>query len=109
MIATLTTIFKIIAGAGALAFVVRFAMTTWWRTLMGKHLMVFMATCGLLLTLAIVTDVLGDGYRGQRYVRLGAYALLAPLMWWRFGLLLVEQHRPRRAASGVRPDGTGKE
>lgn len=71
-------------------------LAPWWRSRMGRHLFSFGAMIAGLLTLIIVTGLLGHDYPGREYVRLTCYLVLAVMLWRHVYLLVTTQIRAAR-------------
>ena len=86
------------AAVGAWVFVAGYsALAKWWRSEVGRHMWSFGAMVALLLTLIIVTRVLGRDYPGRDAVRIGCYGLLTFMVWHQVVLLFRIQVRAARA------------
>lgn len=82
---------------GAWTFVIGYSLLArWWRTEVGRHMWTWGAMVALLLTLIIVTHLLGRDYPGHDAVRIGCYGLLAVMIWRQVVLLVRLQIRRRR-------------
>lgn len=97
------------ATVGAWTFVIGYSvLARWWRTEAGRHMWSFSLMIALLLTLIVGTGLLGHDYPGRVWVRIGAYGLLAVMIWHRVALLVRLQVRRRREVpSGDPRDGRG--
>lgn len=71
-------------------------LAPWWRTRMGRHLFSFGAMTAGLLTLIIVTALLGRDYPGRAFVRLACYLVLAVVLWRHVYMLVTAQLRAAR-------------
>ena len=82
----------------AWAFVIGYTiLAPWWRTRMGRHLFSFGAMVAGLLTLILVTTLLGHDFPGRPWVRLCAYGVLAVMLWRHVWMLVTSQTKaPRR-------------
>lgn len=92
-ITKLTDFFRVVALLGALAFVIRFALTRWWQTWIGRCTMGFVSGCVLLLSLAVLRRVIG--HMLPALVQLGSYILLSTMMWALFVVLMSTQRQRR--------------
>jgi len=66
-------------------------LARWWRTPMGRHLFGFGAMIFGLLSLIIVTALLGRDYPGRELVRLASYGALAIMLWRHVWMLVTSQ------------------
>lgn len=86
------------------AFVIGYTiLAPWWRTRMGRHMFTFGAMVAGLLTLIIVTALLGRNYPGRDYVRLACYAALAVMLWRHVWMLVSSQLKAPRDDRGKPP------
>lgn len=88
----------IATALGALLFVASYAWTTrgaWRTTIMGKHVMTFMAAILLVSGLAVAAIIFGSDWPHRNVIRTAAWGLIAACIWWRVFLLYRVQHRDR--------------
>lgn len=101
MIRTLGNIALAVAALGCMAFVVAYAWLADWRSsALGKNVMAFMAALGAMLTLAILrnfTPWIDDHVDG---FRLGAFVIVALIVWHRVFLLIKAQMTRDRETPG---------
>jgi hypothetical protein len=86
----------IFTALGALVFVVSYAWQTrgaWRDSIMGKHVMTFMAAILLVCLLAVAGVIWGTDWPYRNAIRAGAWALVGGCIWWRVVLLFRVQHR----------------
>ncbi|MCX5066890.1 hypothetical protein OOJ91_13645 [Micromonospora lupini] len=92
----LTTVLAAVGAGACWYFVVVFWWTTggdWRHNAGGRHVMLFTADLGLLMTLIVVARI-WPGYPGRDVVVLVAFALLVVQIVWRCVLLHRAQHEP---------------
>lgn len=92
----LTTALVAVGAAGCWYFVVAFWLTTagdWRHNRGGRHVMLFTADLGLLMTLIVAARIWPD-YPGREVVTLAAFALLVVQIVYRCVLLHRAQHEP---------------
>ncbi len=98
------TTFAIVATAlGTLAFVLSYAWLTrgnWKHSMMGIHVMTFMIVILVVTSLAVAAAFFGSDWPYRDWIRVGAWSLVASVIWWRVVLLFLAQHRHR---SGTAP------
>ncbi len=75
----------------AAAFVGRYALTAWWRSDMGWHIMCFMIAVVALLGLGVAREAFGAEWTGRSGVRLVAYMVINFLISWRLWMLVKAQ------------------
>ena len=81
-----------ICTLGALSFVVLYgALAPWWRTVIGRHMMTFMAVLAGILLYGTVVPLLGLSLEQRLWSRVIAYILFGGVVWWRVGLMVVLQ------------------
>lgn len=86
----------ILTTLGALVFVVAYGWKTrggWRDSLMGKHVMAFMAAILTVCLLAVAGVVWGTDWPHRNAIRTAAWALIGGCIWWRVALLFRVQHR----------------
>lgn len=86
----------IFTAAGALVFVLAYAITTrgaWHRSMVGINVMSFMAAIAVVSALAVVAIIWGTNWPGRDVIRTVAWGLIGSIIWWRVALLLRVQHR----------------
>lgn len=84
------------AAVALIAFPFAYHLTTrgaWARSVMGWHLMSFMAVLGLVSAFALTNALLGPL---PAWLRPFTWLLIAGVAWWRLILLFVIQHRETR-------------
>jgi hypothetical protein len=84
----------ILAFLQALAFVARYAITDWFRFTMGRHAMMFMCACALVLTLGLIREF-APTWIDLETSRVIAYVLINAVFGWRLVLLFGGQRRKR--------------
>ncbi|MEU5668939.1 hypothetical protein ABZ749_00950 [Micromonospora sp. NPDC047753] len=92
----LTTAVAAVGAAGCWYFVLVYWATTagdWRHNPGGRHVMLFTADLGVLLTLIVAARIWPD-YPGRSVVTLVAFALLVVQILWRCVLLHRAQHEP---------------
>lgn len=85
----------IVTALGALVFVCSYAWTTrgaWRASVMGRHVMTFMAAILVVCLLAVAGIVWGTDWPFRNAIRTGAWALIGGCIWWRVALLYRVQH-----------------
>lgn len=92
---TATTVLVCTAALGALVFVIRYLLTSWFSTPMGRHAMAFMVVVLIVLGLAVSYELFGD-WLGQDTARLISYSMINAVLWWRVYLLFSGQHAARK-------------
>jgi hypothetical protein len=88
------TALLILAFLQALAFVLRYLLTDWFRYQMGRHAMAFMAACALTLSLGLVREF-APGWIDLETARVVSFVLVNVVFAQRLWLLFVGQ-RPKR-------------
>lgn len=88
------TALLVLAFLQAVAFVVRYLITDWFRTSMGWHAMSFMAACALVLSLGLVREFAPD-WIDLETARVVSFALINLVFAWRLWLLFDGQRRAR--------------
>lgn len=81
---------------GFLAFVLLYSLTPFWRTEMGRHVMSFMASLGMVMMLAVLRIIAEaafevDLYADAPWLRPACFALIAGVTWWRVWILIKVQ------------------
>lgn len=88
---TIYTNFAILATfSGALTFVASYAWLTrgeWRASIMGRHVMTFMAVITIVSSLAVLAIFLGREWPGRNIIRGLAWSAVAACVWWRVALL----------------------
>lgn len=102
----------IFTAAGALAFVVAYALTTggaWHRSVVGINVMSFMASIAVVSALAVAGVIWGTDWPGRDVIRTVAWGLIGTCIWWRVVILFRVQRQGRDPeAPAARPgSGTG--
>jgi hypothetical protein len=95
MIHNLATIGLVLAFLQALAFVIRYLMTDWYRHSMGRHAMAFMVALALVLSIGIVREFVPE-WIDLDTARLVTYILINTVFAWRLWLLFTGQRRNRK-------------
>ena len=90
----LATAGLILAFLQAGTFVVRYAITDWFKKQMGWHAMMFMAAMVLVLSLGLVREFAPD-WIDLDTARVVSYALINVVFGWRLWLLFSGQRRAR--------------
>jgi hypothetical protein len=88
---------------GALVFVVSYAWTTrgaWRDSIMGKHVMSFMAAILAVCLLAVIGIIWGTDWPYRNAIRSAAWATIGACIWWRVWLLIRVQHRDSGQVDG---------
>lgn len=84
------------AFAGGLAFVgIYWLSSRWWRSDIGRNLMVFVVSETLLLGLAVAVWLVGD-FPGRVWIGLAAFAMFTAASWWRVAVLVRALLKRRR-------------
>lgn len=82
----------------ATLFAIIYGFTTpWWRTAIGRALLVSSTALALLVDISLLYKVFGDNYVLRDAVRLTVYALVCAGAWLKLAALVVEKVRARRA------------
>lgn len=81
-------ILTVAAAFPALLFCIAYSRVNWRATAMGRHMMAFMGICAIILLLALLPLLFGRDYPGVDEVRLGAWAGINFIFWWRLVVLL---------------------
>lgn len=68
----------------------------WWRSLVGRALMVKAVGLALLIDVSIVYQIFGDDYPLRDAVRLGVFSLITVGVWMQFGALMHEKFTVHR-------------
>lgn len=84
-----------LASIPAVLFVAFFARSRWETNQVGRSTMALSA-CMALILLVNSLAVLWPHYPGRIYIRLIAFVLIIPVLWWRFISLLMVQRDARR-------------
>jgi hypothetical protein len=100
-----------LGAAGSLYFVVRYALTRWWKTAEGRSMMSLHLVMVGFACSAVLRLILGPYYPGRTYI---AAFLFAWLAWsiWSFSFLLERAQRDARRTALVdqtvppSPEGT---
>lgn len=87
---TALLVLTVVALGGIGTFVALFALTPWWRSEMGWHLMTFMSIEAVVLLLTLARSVFGD-YPGRDVLLLLFFAAFAAAGWWRASILIRTQ------------------
>jgi hypothetical protein len=91
VIRELANVALLVAALGCVAFVVAYhILAEWRRTALGRNVMAFMAVAGILLTIGVARAFF-DLSHYLEWIRLGAYVMIAYIVWRRFYLLLKAQ------------------
>ncbi|HEY3683479.1 MAG TPA: hypothetical protein VGL93_10590 [Streptosporangiaceae bacterium] len=93
---------------GAWVFVLGYGvLAPWWRSDVGRHLWTWGLMVALLLTMIVVTQLLGRDYAGREGVRVAAYSLLTVMIWRHVALLARLQLRRRTRGRHDQTEGGG--
>jgi hypothetical protein len=71
----------------------------WWRTAIGRALLVSSTALALLVDISLLYQAFGDNYALRDAVRLTVFSLVCAGAWMKFGALVVEKVRARRPTS----------
>lgn len=89
----LSNLLTVIAGIGALVFVVAYLLRSrWWVNMAGRNMMAFMFVALVLIGITVYVRFTGE--RLHDWVRVAAWALLSAVIWWRVVILLRVQSVP---------------
>lgn len=84
----------------ATLFALIYGLTTpWWRSLIGRALLVSSTALALLVDLALLFQWLGPEYLGRSYVRVTVFGLVCLGAWLKFAALVgmkIDSRRSRR-------------
>lgn len=83
------------ASIPAILFVVFYARSRWETNQVGRSTMA-LSVCMALILFVNSLAVIWPHYPGRIYIRLFAFALIVPVLWWRFISLLVVQRQAER-------------
>lgn len=86
------TVFYVAMSIITTGSVIAHARVQWWKTRMGRHLMIYMGAFALTLDLGLIKLVVGDSL-GFQILRLAAFALLPFAMGQRLYLQIQAQRR----------------
>lgn len=73
----------------------------WWRTPIGRALMVKAVGLALLIDISLVYNFFGDDYAARDAVRLGVFSLITVGVWMQFLALMREKWRVWAARADV--------
>lgn len=93
----ITTALVVSAWFAALVFVGRFALTRWYARAAGIITVSFLLSVLSILSLAVLTQMLGQGFTGRVPLRLAVYLLVNLMLWNGVRLLVRDQRRAKLA------------
>lgn len=80
------------ATAGWLLFAVLYGgMAPWWRSSIGRNMMVHAIVLTVTFGLVSVSLIWGATWPAREWVRLAIFAGVAAVAWWRLFILLADQ------------------
>jgi predicted TIM-barrel fold metal-dependent hydrolase len=85
----------ILTAAGALVFVLAYAVTTrgaWRRSMVGVNVMTLMAAITIVSALAVAGIVWGSNWPHRDVIRTAAWGSIGACIWWRVLILFRVQH-----------------
>lgn len=80
------------ATIGWLLFVVLYGVfAPWWRSSIGRNLLVHAVVLAITFMLVSVSLLFGATWPAREWVRLAIFAAVAAVGWWRLAILLTDQ------------------